>query len=167
MISSEFYFSRRDQLKLWLIANAGASRWSSISSRGGHSLTWSSHYDALHTSLTLDRGQQSWLVSHNISKCCKFSAVLKSWETMLMIWVIHCQWLQFIVLFAEKLDGLHEEAQTQQGEKEYNIEATCSLVLMPRSLLVFKDSAYAGKLRGVYVWTSHFGLWRHSRSRTY
>jgi len=51
------------------------------------------------------------------------------------------------LLFDEKLDGLHEEVQ---GEKEHKVEATCSLVLMPGSLLVFKDSAYAGKLRGLF-----------------
>jgi hypothetical protein len=42
----------------------------------------------------------------------------------------------------------HEEAQTKEGEKEHKVEATCSLVLMPGSLLVFKDSAYTGKIRG-------------------
>jgi len=73
-----------------------------------------------------------------------------------MIWVVNSlpgtsiadlvHGIQFIVvglLFAEKSDGLCEEAQ---GEKEHKVEAKCSLVLMPGSLLVFKDSAYAGKL---------------------
>lgn len=50
-------------------------------------------------------------------------------------------------LFAEKSDGLREEAE---GEKEHKVEAKCSLVLMPGSLLVFKDSAYAGKLSGFF-----------------
>lgn len=46
------------------------------------------------------------------------------------------------MLFAEKLDGLHEEAQTQQGEKE---------LVGVDSLEFTGDSAYACKLRGVYV----------------
>lgn len=43
------------------------------------------------------------------------------------------------LLFIKKLD---DEAH---GEREQKGEATCSLVLMPGSLLVFKDSAYAGQ----------------------
>jgi len=46
----------------------------------------------------------------------------------------------------DKNDGLREETQ---GEKEHEVEAKCSLVLMPGSLLVFKDSAYADYLHGI------------------
>lgn len=45
----------------------------------------------------------------------------------------------------------HEEPK--EGEKEHRVESTCSLVLMPGSLLVFKDSAYTGKLRGFVLGT--------------
>ena len=47
----------------------------------------------------------------------------------------------------------HEEAQTKEGEKEHRAESTCSLVLMPGSLLVFKDSAYTGIFTGFVLGT--------------
>ncbi|KAG0558732.1 hypothetical protein KC19_10G049600 [Ceratodon purpureus] len=48
-----------------------------------------------------------------------------------------------------KAEKSHEEAQTKEGEKEHRAESTCSLVLMPGSLLVFKDSAYTDYLHGI------------------
>ena len=47
-----------------------------------------------------------------------------------------------------------EGDSTKEGEKEHKVEPTCSLVLMPGSLLVFKDSAYTGKTQGLFS-TSH------------
>lgn len=45
-------------------------------------------------------------------------------------------------------DKSHEEPQRKEDEKEHKVESTCSLILMPGSLLVFKDSAYTGNLGG-------------------
>lgn len=59
----------------------------------------------------------------------------------------------------------HEEAQTQEGEKEHKVEATCSLVLMPSSLLVFKDSAYTGKIRGFVLGIQL--IWKRSSNDVY
>ena len=44
--------------------------------------------------------------------------------------------------------GLMLVEVSAEGEKEHKVEATCSVVLMPGSLLVFKDSAYTGEFSG-------------------
>lgn len=49
----------------------------------------------------------------------------------------------------ENPDGLLEPSQKTQGGRDHPVQATCSLVLMPRSLLVFKDSAYTEYLHGI------------------